>query len=89
MTFSRSSTTTVGVDSAKSVTHLGEVLESVVEGIWRDLDGQVTHEQIRQAASEVASEFQDATITAFVPIFIRRLTREKLRSKAENQEQWA
>jgi hypothetical protein len=84
MTLSRSGATTLGVDSAKRVKHLEKILESVVEDIWRDLDGQVTHEQIRQAANEIATQFHDATVTTFVPIFIRRRTREKLRSQAEN-----
>ncbi|MFN8454785.1 MAG: hypothetical protein U0401_08975 [Anaerolineae bacterium] len=52
--------------------------DRLIEEIWRDLGKQITHEQIRQAALEVADEFRDATIITFIPIFIRRLTFEKL-----------
>jgi hypothetical protein len=84
MTLSKSSASALSIDSGKGVKHLDEVLESLIEDIWRDLGGEVTHEQIRQAAREVAAQFQDATVTTFVPIFIRRRTREKLRLRAEN-----
>jgi hypothetical protein len=55
--------------------------DSLIELIWHDLDGQVVREQIRQVASEIADEFRTATITTFVPIFIRRQAREKLRTQ--------
>jgi len=52
--------------------------DSLIGQIWHDLDRQVTREQIRQVACEIADAFRSATITAFVPIFIRRQTRAKL-----------
>ena len=52
--------------------------DSLVEQIWQDLDGQVTRELICQVVNEIATEFRTATITAFIPIFIRRQAREKL-----------
>ena len=62
---------------------MDEALELLVEEIWRDLEGKVTHEQIRQVASQIATQFNNATVTTFVPIFIRRQTRETLRSVVE------
>ena len=53
--------------------------EALVEKIWFELDEQATREQIRQAAAKVAAQFQDATITTFIPIFIYRHTCEKLK----------
>jgi hypothetical protein len=50
----------------------------LIEEIWCDLGKQITREQIRQVAGEVAAEFRDVMITTFVPIFIRRLTLERL-----------
>ena len=50
----------------------------LIDKIWRDLHKQITHEQIRQVALEIAAEFQEATIPTFVPIFIHRLTIERL-----------
>lgn len=52
----------------------------LIEKIRLDLDKEITYEQIRQVALEVAAEFQDAKITTFLPIFIRRQTRERLRN---------
>jgi len=57
-----------------------QVDDLLIEQIWLDLSGQVPRKQIRQAALEIASEFQNATVTTFVPIFIRRLTRERLQN---------
>jgi hypothetical protein len=62
---------------------MDEALELLVQEIWRDLDGQVTHEQIRHVASQIATQFNNATVTTFVPIFIRRQTRETLRLVVE------
>ena len=53
----------------------------LIEQIWHDLDGQVTREQIRQVVIEIADEFRSATVTAFVPILIRRRAREKLETR--------
>lgn len=52
--------------------------DNVLERIRQDLDGQFTVEKIREVSFEVAQEFQDAVVTAFLPIFIYRRTREKL-----------
>lgn len=54
--------------------------EALVEKIWRNLDKQITRDQIRQAALEVAADFREARITTFVPIFIYRVTVERLRN---------
>ena len=57
---------------------INDMDDSLIEQIWDDLDGQVTRGQIRQVVTEIAAEFRTATVTAFVPIFIRRQAREKL-----------
>jgi hypothetical protein len=51
--------------------------EMLVETIWQDLEGRASHEQIRQLASEVASEFEDATVTTFIPIILQRRARSR------------
>ena len=50
----------------------------LIEEIWQDLNQQFSIDKIREVALETASEFQDAIVTAFLPIFIYRRTREKL-----------
>jgi len=52
--------------------------DGLIEEIWQDLDGSISHEQIRQVAVEVASSFHDANIETFIPIFIRRNIKERL-----------
>lgn len=53
--------------------------ESLIDDIWRDLDGRIDRDQIREVATKVAREFVDATVTSFVPLFIRRRTYERLK----------
>ncbi len=65
-------------DKDNQLGNIIQVDESLIEEIWRDLGGKVSQEQIRQVAYEVAGELQNATVTAFVPIFLQRLAREKL-----------
>lgn len=57
--------------------------ETVIEAIWSDLEGRVDREQVRQVALEVAQDFADATVTSFVPLFIRRRTYERLKLLVE------
>jgi hypothetical protein len=54
--------------------------DSLIEQIWQDLGGQVPRERIRQIAAEAAAEFRTATVTAFVPVFVRRRTLKRLAS---------
>jgi hypothetical protein len=53
--------------------------DSLVEKLWRDLDGQVSRQQIAGAVTEIAARFEKATVTAFVPIFIHRQALEQLK----------
>ncbi|GIV79671.1 hypothetical protein RY27_21540 [Litorilinea aerophila] len=57
--------------------------EELVQEIWTRLAGRVSRERIRRVAIEVAREYQDAKVTAFLPIFIQRQTLERLRHSAE------
>ena len=53
--------------------------DSLVEKVWHDLDGQVSREQVSQVVAEVAVGFQNASIKAFVPIFVHKLALERLK----------
>ena len=55
-------------------------VESLVEQIWTDLGGQVSRLAIRHQVADVVPAFQDARITTYVPIFVRRRTVEQLRA---------
>jgi len=61
--------------------------DALVEMLWKDLDGQVSRQQIARAVSQIASRFDEATVTAFVPIFIRRQALEYLRRDCLNESQ--
>jgi hypothetical protein len=60
---------------------MNDMDDSLIEQIWHDLDGKVNREQICQVVTEIAAEFRTATVTTFVPIFIRRQAREKLETR--------
>ena len=57
--------------------------DELIQQIWVNLAGQVTRERIYQTATEVASEFQNAKVTAFLPILIRRQTLERLKAASQ------
>lgn len=52
--------------------------DDLLKEIWIDLDKRYSIDKIREVAAETTSDFQDAVVTAFLPIFIYRKTREKL-----------
>ena len=58
---------------------IGYVDDSLVEKLWHDLDGQVPRQQIAGAVAEMAARCEQATVTAFVPIFIHRQALEQLK----------
>jgi hypothetical protein len=53
--------------------------DPLVEKLWHELDGQVSRQRIAGAVTEIATRFERATVTAFVPIFIRRQALEYLK----------
>jgi hypothetical protein len=66
-----------------------ELTDAIVGQVWQDLGGQVPWAQIRKVATDVAATFLDAKVRTFVPIFIRRQTRERLREGLDDQAQVA
>jgi len=52
--------------------------EALVEAIWVGTQGRVARAQIEQLVREARDDFAHATITTFVPIFVRRQVYEKL-----------
>jgi hypothetical protein len=55
--------------------------DALIETLWKDLDGQVARHQITKKVGKIAARFEQATVTAYVPIFIRRQALELLRSE--------
>lgn len=60
---------------------MNNIDEHLVETVWQDLDKQVSREQIRRVVAEISLEFQNATVTAFVPIFVHRRAVEQLKQQ--------
>jgi hypothetical protein len=58
---------------------IGAVDDSLVEELWHELDGRVSHEQIRRLVTEIAAEYRDAAVQAFVPIFVHRKVLDQMK----------
>jgi hypothetical protein len=55
-------------------------LEVLIDQVWNDLQGQASRDAVRQVLLEVIQEYENATITTYIPIFIRRDTVDILRA---------
>ena len=66
---------------------MDHVDDALVETLWKDLNGQVSRQQIAGAVTQVAARFEKATVTAFVPIFVRRQALEYLRRDCLGESQ--
>lgn len=53
--------------------------DELIESVWQELDGRVSHERIRQTAQDVAIRYGNAKVMTFLQIFILRKTLEQLR----------
>ena len=56
--------------------------DALIETLWQDLDGQVSRQQIVREVAQIAAKFEKATVTSFVPIFVRRQALEHLRHQS-------
>jgi hypothetical protein len=54
-------------------------LETITEQILSDLDGAFTPSKVQEVLKEVATNYEDARVQSFVPIFIRRDVVKRLR----------
>ena len=74
-----SSTIARGADDDSASIGSGYADKALIESIWKALDGRVDREHIRQAILEAAAGYQNATVKAFIPIFIRRDVLQRLK----------
>lgn len=68
----------------EALTHVDDLF---IEKLWHDLDGQVSREEIVRVINQIAIQFQDATVTMFVPLFVRRLALEQLKRRLSERSQ--
>jgi hypothetical protein len=73
-------------DSEHEGGNVATQLDDLIEQVWLDLGGQVSHARIRQVATETVAMFRDATVTAYIPILLRRRIRERLQQKVQTDE---
>lgn len=55
-----------------------EASDELIEQIWCDMHQVIPRRRIIEVARQVAGGFVDAKISAFIPLFVRRFTRERL-----------
>lgn len=55
-----------------------EVNDELIEQIWCDLGRQVERSRVAKVANDVAAGFREGAIPTYVPLFVRRLSRERL-----------
>lgn len=58
-----------------------DILRGVVEQVAEDVGVDVSRERVEHVVGQVARSYRDASVTSFVPIFIRRMAGEVLRKE--------
>lgn len=56
-------------------------LSDLSEKIWHDMSEQVPLDQIDHLVVEAAAQFEDATVTTFIPLLIQRQVRQRLHAE--------
>ena len=78
-----SSTIARAADDESASVGSGYADNALIESVWKVLDGRVDREQIRRAILEAEAGYQNATVKAFIPIFVRREVLERLSGNIE------
>ena len=56
--------------------------DEMIEQIWQDLHRLIPRSRVAEVARQVAAGFADAKVAAYIPLFVRRATCERLLPKA-------
>jgi hypothetical protein len=59
-------------------------IEAMIEEVWHQLRGRARRTEILQVLLEILPKYEDARVTLFVPIFVRREAVEVLRTRLES-----
>ncbi|MFN8482280.1 MAG: hypothetical protein U0768_04350 [Anaerolineae bacterium] len=59
-----------------------DVVNGIVERLYHELGGEVAWTDVEQAVYAEAAELNDATVTQYLTLFIRRGAKERLRVAA-------
>lgn len=60
--------------------------DSLVEQVWRELDGQLPRKRVGYVVSEVALDFENATVKAYLQILVHRRALERLRQELNQMD---
>jgi hypothetical protein len=58
-------------------------IEAMIEEVWHQLRGRARRTEILQVLLEILPKYEDARVTLFVPIFVRREAVEVLRTRLD------
>lgn len=58
---------------------MNDIDDALIDKVWRDLDRQLSREQVCRVVAEVALGYQNAKVKAFLPILIHREALEQLK----------
>lgn len=64
---------------------LENILPTLTDRIWKDLDGQVSKAEIQAVILEQWRSYEGAVVKTFVPIFIYRSAVSQLRAKTQGE----
>ena len=67
---------------AESELASSDVVQGIVEDLYRELGGEVPRAVVEEAVSAETAELNDATVTQYLALFIRRGAKERLRVAA-------
>lgn len=56
--------------------------DEIIDLIWQDLAEQVARPRVAEVARDVAAEIGEVRITTYLPLFVRRLSVERLLPEA-------
>ena len=56
-------------------------VETVIEQVWQDLQGEFDRSLILQVLLQIIPKYENARVTTYVPLFVRRETVAALRSQ--------
>jgi hypothetical protein len=67
-------------DSDATIDFVDWDVESIVDQVWTDLDGQMSRSIICTTVVRLLKKYDDATIRLYVPVVVRRKATEILRN---------
>lgn len=55
--------------------------DDLLQQIWHDVEEKVSLARVAEVAFHFADKYREARVTAFIPLLIRRMTKERLQTE--------